>query len=160
MRRVPEWLPEALAWHNYRNRYRPISGGAIPPGFDAMFTYPEPPPTRMDLIVYPSPGMVAGLLMTETTHARGWYPESNQPPTEMWFFGYRCSGCHQVFLITKNTRRLEEIERDIYHECDPSDLRRAVRNARELARDRGEFFMEGSNGAWWPERLSEWDKRR
>lgn len=156
MRRVPEWLPEVLAWHNWRNRSR--MDGAFCPGHD-IFKIPVPSATRMDLIVYESPSMISGLLMTEALLEENWYGQN-----EIWgnrtkkhrvvksFFGYRCGGCRDVFLVHKDARRIEDLDRDLVHECDPSDFRRAVRNARDMARERGEYIMEGLNGEFHPVR--------
>jgi len=149
MRRVPEWLPEVLAWHNYNNRTR-LAGAAVP-GFEVL-AYPAPAATRMDLIVYESPALIHGLLMTEITTERNWNDPNKKQRIERFFFGYRCGCCREVFLIREHTQRMEELERDIGHECDPSDLRRAVRNARDMGRERGECIMEGTNGYWWPEK--------
>jgi hypothetical protein len=127
-----------------------MMGGAIPSGTDIL-RFPEPPPTRMDLIVYSSPAIINGLLMTEITSESNWNDPNKRQKVERFFFGYRCAGCQEVFLIRKEARRMEHIERDIRHECDPSDIRRAVRNAREMGRDRDEYIMEGFDGRWWPE---------
>lgn len=149
MRRVPEWLPEVLAWHNWRNRQ--TMRGAIPPGND-VFALPDPPPTRMDLIVYESPALIRGLLMTEITTERNWNDPNKKQRIERFFFGYRCGCCREVFLIQKHTHSVDMLDRDIVHDCDPSDLRRAVRNAQEMGREKDEYIMTGHNGYWWPEK--------
>lgn len=150
MRRVPEWLPEVLALHNPYNRHADVRSGAIPAGTD-IFKFPEPPPTRMDLVVYDSPALVNGLLMTEITSDNNWNFPNKDFRVERFFFGYRCGGCREVFLIHKNTRRMEDLGRDLFHDCDPSDIRMAVRNAREMGRERGEYIMEGYGGKFWTE---------
>jgi hypothetical protein len=110
----------------------------------------------MDLIVFPSPALVNGLLMTEVAYEDRFLSSKGELKTrqrvERFFFGYRCGGCREVFLIRKDTRDMFQIERDLCHDCDPSDLRRSVRNAREMARERDEYIMEGANGGWWPEK--------
>ena len=150
MRRVPEWLPEVIAWRNPYNRSR--MGGAVPLGI-SVFSMPEPPPTRMDLVVYQSQSIINGLLMTKVIMDRNWNDPNRNPRVERFFFGYRCGGCGEVFLVRNDARQVESLDRSIFHDCDPSDIRRAVRNARELARERGEYIMEGMNGERYPEKF-------
>lgn len=150
MRHVPEWLPEMLAWRNPYNRRTDVRSGAIPAGTD-IFKLQEPPPTLMALIVYDSPALINGLLMTEITTERNWNDSDKKQKVERFFFGYRCGGCREVFLIRKDTRGMEDLNRDLHHDCDPSDLRNAIRNARDLGCERGEYIVEGFGGKWWTE---------
>ncbi len=100
--------------------------------------------TEMLLVLFSSPALIDGLLMTEI--------KTSGEQIERTFFGYRCVGCDKIYLVhhrIQNSWDLREIEN---HQCDPSNLRRSVRNARHLGLEKGEHLMEGIGGRWWPER--------
>ena len=107
----------------------------------------------MEFVLYTSPAMIHGLLMTETIteYARDYILGNFEPKIERFFFGYSCSQCKEIFLIPSQVRTERDVYDSLRHSCDPSDLRRAVRNAREIGRERGEVIMEGMNGRWWVE---------
>lgn len=101
-------------------------------------------PVQMTLVLFQSPALIQGLLMTEVKMVND--------EIQRFFFGYRCIGCETIHLIHDRVRREEDVYEFTRHQCDPSEIRRAVRNARHLGLERGEHIMEGMNGKWYPEK--------
>ena len=138
MRRVPEFLPPTI--NAYNNRYANVLGGAVGIGTNVVDTSHVVIPTQMELVLYQSPALIHGLLMTQVKI------DNN---IQCFFFGYRCVACDTVFLVHDRIRMSQDLDEFTQHECDPSDLRRAVRNARDLGRSDNEYIMEGFGGKWW-----------
>lgn len=141
MQRVPHFLPDTIFVYTSPNRL--VSVGAIRTGNDVSSAVVVP--TMMRFVMYSSPAIINGLLMTEVM-----VPDKSE--VQRFFFGYRCSICETVFLVSSRPRREYEVVLEMGHPCESSELRRAVRNAREMGRERGEYIMEGPDGRWWPER--------
>jgi hypothetical protein len=99
----------------------------------------------MDFVLYSSPALIQGLLMTEVL-------EPGDEEVRRYFFGYKCRVCKTVSLVPSHVRSDRDLWESMRHKCDSSEIRRAVRNARDLARERGEYIVEGMNGKWWTER--------
>lgn len=57
-----------------------------------------------------------------------------------------------IFLVPKDVRNWQDLHDSLRHLCDSSDFRRAVRNARDMAREEDEHIIEGFDGRWWPEK--------
>jgi len=138
MKRVPEFLPPTI--NAYNNRYANVLGGAVGIGTNVVDTSQVAVPTEMKLMLYTSPALIHGLLMTQVKMADG--------EVQCFFFGYRCVACETVYLVHSRVRMKEDLYEFTQHECDPSELRRSVRNARELGCDRNEYVWEGFNGNW------------
>jgi hypothetical protein len=141
VRKIPEFLPPTIQVFN--NRYANVLGGAVGVGTNIVDTSHVVAPTQMELLMYQSPALIHGLLMTQVKMADG--------DVQCFFFGYRCVACETVYLVHNRIRQAEDLYEFSIHQCDPSEIRRAVRNARHLGLDRGEEIMEGFNGKWWPE---------
>jgi len=102
--------------------------------------------TRMELVVYHSPALIHGLLMVEVL-------SPFEKEVQRFFFGYRCMTCETVYLVPSQVHNEGELQHYMGHLCDPSELRRAVRNARNRGRSDGEIIMEGMGGKWWYETM-------
>lgn len=144
MRRIPEFLPPVL-WDVHSHYMFPV--GAIREGMDIPTHYV--PDTQMVLVLFESPALIYGLLMTEVKLAND--------KIERFFFGYRCVGCERIYLVEDHIRRVGDLHHVMRHRCDPSELRKAVRNARFVGLERGENIIEGPDGNWWAEmRRDKW----
>jgi hypothetical protein len=141
MRKIPEFMPPTIQVFN--NRYANVLGGAVGVGTNIVDTSQVVAPTQMELLMYQSPALIHGLLMTQVKMADG--------DVQCFFFGYRCVACETVYLVHNRIRQAEDLYEFSIHQCDPSEIRRAVRNARHFGRDRGEYIMEGFDDKWWPE---------
>lgn len=146
MRKVPEWLPNSILCNTSTVSHGVRSGAIMPTeSFDVSI------PSRMLLILFEAPALIDGLLMTEC--------QIGSRQTQWYFFGYRCVGCGKIYLVDIRTRNEFDAQRYAQHQCDPSELRRATRNARYLALERGEYLMEGHNGDWWAETYGQENKQ-
>ena len=143
MRKVPEFLPPTL--NVFTNRHANVLGGAVGVGTDVWMTSQFVAPTQMILLMYQSPALIHGLLMTQVKMADG--------DVQCFFFGYRCVACETVYLVHNRIRQAEDLYEFSIHQCDPSELRRAVRNARHFGLERYERIIEGMNGKWWTEKM-------
>src|ERR1039458_2201071 len=130
MRRVPEFLPFDIRVPCQS------SNGMLPSALSSIQVS-----TRMEFVLYKSPALIQGLLMTEVLS------EENQE-VQRYFFGYRCSTCETTFLVPQQVRREEELYQFLRHKCDPSEIRRAVRNARRFGCSDDEDVMENVRGGW------------
>lgn len=148
MRRVPEFLPPTI--NAYNNHHANVLGGAVGIGTNVVDASRIVAPTQMKLMLYQSPALIHGLLMTQVKVA--------DDEVERFFFGYRCVACDTVYLVHNRVRMKEDLYEFTQHECDPSDLRRAVRNARDLGRSDNEYIMEGFGGKWWYEDRNKKDR--
>ena len=138
MRKVPPFLPPTI--NAYNNRYANVLGGAVGVGTDLCMTSQFVAPTQMELMLYSSPALIHGLLMTQVKMADG--------DVQCFFFGYRCVACETVYLVHNRIRQAEDLYEFSIHQCDPSEIRRAVRNARNLGRSRDEYVMEHYSGGF------------
>lgn len=155
MRRVPEFLPPMI-----RVMTNPhITGGVMLPG-NGVDSKPIPivSDAHMKFVIFQSPALINGLLMTEITTESALGSYDRTPRIERFFFGYQCGICEEVFLVPTQVRREEDLQFTMRHPCEQSELRRAVRNARRMGLERGEHIMEGPDGRWWPER-HDWNSK-
>jgi len=148
MRKIPEFLPPTIQVFN--NRYANVLGGAVGVGNNVCTTSQVVAPTQMELMLYSSPALIHGLLMTQVKMADG--------DVQCFFFGYCCVACETVYLVHNRIRQAEDLYEFSIHQCDPSEIRRAVRNARDLGRSDNEYIMEGFGGKWWYEDRHKRDK--
>lgn len=139
MRRVPEFLPDTIQTHS---SVRTGGLGSAVLNGDSIYSSIFPvAPTQMVLTLFHSPALIHGLLMTEV--------RIGSRETERFFFGYRCVGCEKIYLIPSGVDRKEHLHEFMSHLCDPSEIRRAVRNARHLGLERNEYLVEnGMTGEW------------
>jgi hypothetical protein len=111
MRKVPEFLPPTI--NAYNNRYANVLGGAVGIGTNVVDTSHVAVPTEMKLMLYASPALIHGLLMTQVKTADG--------EVQCFFFGYRCVACETVYLVHNRVRMKEDLYEFTQHECDPSE---------------------------------------
>ena len=145
MRKIPEFLPPII--DVFMNRNANVMGGAVGVGTNIVDTSQVVAPTQMELMLYSSPALIHGLLMTEVLD-EGKSEQENRPCVERFFFGYRCVACETVYLVHDRIRQAEDLYEFSIHQCDPSEIRRAVRNARNLGRSRDEYVMEHYSGGF------------
>lgn len=153
MRRVPKFLPSSVqVWSKEYTGYSAM----IPMG-SVMVPNQRDVPTLMQLVLFQSPELIHGLLMTEVLVGSADDPHSK---VERFFFGYRCSTCNTIFLVQRGVMTINELHHFLAHQCDPSDFRRAVRQARDIAREEDEHIMQSSDGRWWPEKDEDYHLRK
>jgi hypothetical protein len=145
VRKIPEFLPPII--DVFMNRNANVMGGAVGVGTNIVDTSQVVAPTQMELMLYSSPALIHGLLMTEVLD-EGKSEQENRPCVERFFFGYRCVACETVYLVHDRIRQAEDLYEFSIHQCDPSEIRRAVRNARNLGRSRDEYVMEHYSGGF------------
>jgi hypothetical protein len=138
VRKIPEFLPPII--DAFMNRNANVLGGAVGIGTNIIDTSHVVAPTQMELLMYQSPALIHGLLMTQVKMADG--------DVQCFFFGYRCVACETVYLVHNRIRQAEDLYEFSIHQCDPSEIRRAVRNARNLGRSRDEYVMEHYSGGF------------
>ncbi|CAN5950991.1 unnamed protein product [Sphagnum jensenii] len=94
--------------------------------------------TIMEFVLFSAPSLIHGLLMTEVLGEARF----NEPDVVRFFFGYKCRTCQEVHLVPQQVRCQDNLYEWMRHKCDPSELRRSIRRARQLGCSEDEFVVD------------------
>jgi hypothetical protein len=111
-------LPRFVILHE---PYR-VPGGAMCAGDDfSVISVDSTYQWLMELTMFHTPVPVQGLLMW--SRQRQFMPIAGskfpppQPPPELYFFGYKCQRCGQIYLLPDSVKVPDEIPAAMQHEC-------------------------------------------
>jgi hypothetical protein len=98
-------LPGVLILHQ---DYPPILRGAVSPGFDPTTTITD---NRIPLqqVFYTTPDHIHGLLHYES-------------PSQLFFMGYKCGQCEEVFLVPDSVHDETELAQAMRHGCTNASI--------------------------------------
>lgn len=90
--------------------------GAMLDGFDIGRVHTDDR-LLMTLKLYTTPDLIHGLYLWAVQHPRPMLKIGR----EYYFFGYRCSRCHKVFLVPDSIKNVDDIPAAMWHECKESE---------------------------------------
>lgn len=104
----------------------PGMGGAIHPGRDmsVVGTY-DMGRYALELVTFYTPTKIHGLLVWERYRSSVSYTKQPmfippQPTGELYFFGYKCSRCKEVYLVPDSVKSADDLPVAMRHECRES----------------------------------------
>lgn len=136
MKRIPDFLPQMIrVWTQPEMTYGAMTGMTN----KEIDTSIRSNSTIMEFVLFSAPAIIHGLLMTEVLGEARF----NESDVVRFFFGYKCRTCQEVHLVPQQVRCEGDLYEWMRHKCDPSELRRSIRRARQLGCSEDEFVVEG-----------------
>lgn len=105
----------------------PRMGGAIHPGREMSIvdTY-DTDRWLMELVTFYTIAKIHGLLVWERYRSSVSYTKQPmfmppQPTGELYFFGYKCSRCKEIYLVPDSIKSVDDLPAAMRHECRESE---------------------------------------
>lgn len=111
MNSIPKWMSPTLRL--YRS-YPLVPVGAMEPGYDISTVDARSGFIPMHFVLYTTFHKVNGLLSMERTEFR---PDQVDPVNQLYFFGYHCLDCNEVFLVPDSVKDESDLGKAMRHGC-------------------------------------------